>query len=128
MGESEKGQVEKQRTYSKSYRKINTTLGTYKPWSIIYIDEGGMVDPNGAMKAVNSIVAKCMRMQGPWIWRNPQTERLEFLHLQKSSNDIMEQSWNLYLEDASQTLPVENRAQTTPDEAPQGYSIARAAH
>ena len=81
-----------------------------------------MVDPSGAMKAVNSIVAKCMRMQGPWIWRNPQTERLEFLHLQKSSSDIMEQPWNLYLEDTSQTLPVENRAQTTPGEAPQERS------
>ena len=52
---------------------------------------------------------------------------LEFLHLQKSSSDIMEQSWNLYLEDTSQTLPVENRAQTTPGEAPQERSPDSAA-
>ena len=51
------------------------------------------------MEATYKIVSKCMQLQGPWCYLNPQSERLDFLHLTKSSADVVEQAWGFYLSD-----------------------------
>ena len=86
----------------KSYQVVNASMGTYKPFAVLVKDEGGKDDPE-CLQAAKKIAAKCVALGGPWVNWNVMSERLEFLHLRKEYNEIMQDSWQQYLEEKDET-------------------------
>jgi len=94
--------IVQKKVYVKSYQVVNASMGTYKPFAILVRDEGGKDDPE-CLLAAKKIAAKCVALGGPWVSWNVMSERLEFLHLRKEHNEIMQESWQKYLEEKDES-------------------------
>jgi len=96
--------------HTQSYKVVNQSLGTYKPFAVLVQDEGGKDDPE-ALNAAKKIASKCVALGGDWVSWNVMSERLEFLHLRREHNEIMSNKWELYLEETQkvQRAPASSR-------------------
>lgn len=90
--------VTKGKSYKESYNRISAEHGTYLPFYKVWEQEG--FDHSGLEAAVRHC-QKCLRMGGPWLQKNPLTERIEFLHYRRSLSDIMSKSWAVWREEQS---------------------------
>lgn len=100
--EQEFDTIVQKKIHIKSYQVVKASMGTYKPFAILVRDEGGK-DDSECLLAAKRIAAKCVSLGAPWVHWNVMSERLEFLHLRKEHNEIMQESWQQYLEEKQET-------------------------
>lgn len=88
------------KVYTKSYKVVSASMGTYKPFSMLVRDEGGDQE---ALDAAKRIASKCVILGGDWCSYNVMSERLEFLHLKREHNEIMTTMWQKYMEESNKS-------------------------
>eukprot|EP00973_Karenia_brevis_P061920 8612743-Karenia_brevis.AAC.1 len=92
--------MEKKKAHLRSHQKVDATKGRYLlPFKILE-EEGGKDDPE-AIAGSKLIMSKCAQMGAPWIWTNPQNERVHFLKFDRSTEDLFKKSWDLYQNELS---------------------------
>ena len=67
------------------------------------------------LAAARKHALKCIQMGPPWISKNPMTERIEYMHMERSVTEIFSQAWSLYeehMETKKAELPAPSRAST----------------
>ena len=84
-------------TYTQAWKRVDTTLGTYKTFGKIVLDEGGWTDPS-AIRGARELCKKALQLGGQWLFKNPQTGRTVCLHLELKWAETMERAWALYQE------------------------------
>ena len=89
--------IRQRKSFNESFRKVDTTQGTYRPFAYILKKEGGK-DDSAAVKAAINIAVKCANMGEPWVLYNTMSERWEFLYIIRSTSDVFERSWTLFEE------------------------------
>ncbi len=86
---------------SKTYKEVHETTGqkkgVYRPLGVIVKKEGGWNDPE-AVKGSFLLAAKCVLMGSPWVEMNPFTERVEFLHMERSTIDTFKKHWATHVD------------------------------
>jgi hypothetical protein len=78
-----------------SYKKVNFKRGNYRPFSMIFKNQGGAEDP-GAMRAAVNICRACIKMGGEWLNHNKMSGRLEFFDLEVGWEKDFSEAWSLY--------------------------------
>ena len=78
--------------YQKSYQNVDYTKGRYLPVGKIVQEEGGWDDAE-AVKGVMRLCARAIRLGEPWIKRNAQTGRLNYLYLEEGFEEKTSESW-----------------------------------
>ena len=84
-------------THLHAYQTIDGDDGEYLPFGAIVIKEGGWNDVH-AVEGTKNLVSQALAMGGQWLRRNPQTKRLEFLHLRKTKKSLMTEKWSMFVE------------------------------
>jgi hypothetical protein len=97
-------EIQKKQERSESYQRIDASKGTYLPFFVLWQKEGGPADPL-ALGAAIKHATKCVAMGGPWVSVNMLTERVEFLHLERSVSEVFTRCWTLYEIQVSTTSP-----------------------
>ena len=87
--------AQRSREKAESYKYVDETCGTYKPFSMVWKGEGGPED-KGALAAATKLANRCIEMGGKWIRLNKMTDRLEFLVVEAKYREIFEKSWSLH--------------------------------
>lgn len=85
-------QVQEKLEYKKQSMKRYTVKGTLVPFCKIVEREGGPNDP-AAVRASMLYGSKALKLGPPWIGYNSMTERVEFLQIEKSQEDIFQEAW-----------------------------------
>ena len=75
-----------------SWRRVDKKKGTYRPFSMLWANQGGHRDP-GAMTAALNIAKRCIAVGGTWLRFNDMSQRTEFLDLEVGFSEEFEQSW-----------------------------------
>ena len=88
-------EVQQKKEYVESYQRVDSSTGTYVPFFILWKREGGAKDP-GALAASVRHAKKALRMGPPWVTKNRMTERIEFLHLERSVAETFSKCWSMY--------------------------------
>ena len=57
-------------TYTQAWKRVDTTLGTYKTFGKIVLDEGGWTDPS-AIRGARELCKKALQLGGQWLFRHP---------------------------------------------------------
>ena len=109
------------KSHIQSYKVVNQSLGTYKPFSMLVQDEGGKDDAD-SLSAAKKIASKCVALGGDWVSWNVMSERLEFLHLRREHNEVMSNMWQLYLEESKQ-VPSSSSQGADPLQAQQDHAL-----
>lgn len=78
--------IRKGRVFTEAFRRVDLSVGTYRPFQAIVREEGGKDDPE-AVAAATRICVKCTQMGEPWVSYNKMSERLEFLYVVRSNCD-----------------------------------------
>ena len=86
----------------KEWRKFDVEKGTYMPLTKIFMEEGGQVDPKGALKATANYAARCGLLGGPWIMWNAMTQRKEYLYVTKGYKHEFGDTWSIFEEHCRQ--------------------------
>ena len=94
-GETKLECIRQGREKKESWKVIDSTKGTYKPFSILWRDQGGATDP-GAFAAARSIAQQCLQMSGRWCRIHPMTKRIEFLDLVTEFCEEHTKAWSLF--------------------------------
>ena len=89
------------KSHTLSYKVVNQSLGTYKPFSMLEQDAGSNHDPD-SLSAAKEIASKLVALGGDRVSWNVMSERFEFLHLRRERNEVMSNMWQLYLEESKQ--------------------------
>ena len=79
---------------------------------------GGKEDSE-CLQAAKRRAAKCVALGGPWAHWNWMSERLEFLHLEKQHNEIMQDSWQQYIEEGGEIARPAPQSSPGPDQLPE---------
>ena len=87
-------------SHTQAWKRVDTTLGTYKTFGKIVLDEGGWTDA-AAVKGARELVNKATLLGGQWLMKHPQTGRMVYLHLEFKWAEVMERSWMLFQEATS---------------------------
>jgi len=87
--------VEQVRVRSQTYKSVNFTRGVYRPFSVLYRNQGGPEDP-GAMLATLNIARSCLKLGGQWTRFNSMSKRMEFFELEAGWEKDMENAWSLF--------------------------------
>ena len=87
--------VMQERLRMTKYKTVNFKRGVYRPFSILYKNQGGKDDP-GAMRAALNIARSCIRLGGDWTKYNRMSKRLEFFELQSGWEQDLTEAWALY--------------------------------
>jgi len=87
-----KQEIREKRT---SYRRVDFKRGVYRPFSIIYKNQGGADDP-GAYKAAINICMACCSMGGDWVRENKMSGRMEYFELEQGWARDFTEAWSLY--------------------------------
>ena len=78
-----------------SYKRIDTTIGTYMSFWMVVGSEGGTVNHEAAQKssilAAVKYCSKCVAMGAPWVLVNNMTERVDFLKVKHQYEEHLEQ-------------------------------------
>lgn len=101
-------QVREKRT---AYKTVDKKKGVYRPFSMIWKNQGGKDDP-GALEAARNICERCVAMGGNWVRINPLSRRAEFLDLEVGWQEEFERSWSLYERRSQTSDGAEERAET----------------
>ena len=88
-------EVQQKKEYVESYQRVDSSTGTYVPFFIFWKREGGAKDP-GALAASVRHAKKALRMGPPWVTKNRMTDRIEFLHLERSVAETFSKCWSMY--------------------------------
>ena len=88
-------EVQQKKEYVESYQRVDSSTGTYVPFFILWKREGGAKDP-GALAASVRHAKKALRMGPPWVTKNRMTDRIEFLHLERSVAETFFKCWSMY--------------------------------
>ena len=102
----------------KSYQDAKASMGTYKPFAIMVRGEGGKEDSE-CLQAAKRIAAKRVALGGPWVHWNCMSERFELLHSEKQHNEIMQVSWQQYIEEGEETARPAPQSSPGPDQLPE---------
>jgi hypothetical protein len=86
--------------WSKSFSRIDSKKGTYKPFGKIVIDEGGWDDPE-AVAGATRLAVKCLLMGGDWVKWDAMTERLRLRHPEDSWQEDLREHWELFRQETS---------------------------
>ena len=81
-----------ERSQTKSFSKIDMTIGVHYPFEIIVKKKGGFKSKS-VVKAACTRVMKCIVMGPPFIEYNEMSERVEFLFVRKRNMDVFEKQW-----------------------------------
>ena len=83
------------KVFKKSWQRVDKTKGEYLPMGAIIIKEGGWSDKSAVQGGI-ALMQKCMTMGEPWLMKNPQTGRMNYLRLQFSYSEEFKQSWGQF--------------------------------
>ena len=83
------------RLYTEEHKLVDTSKGQYLPFAVLAEREGLTVDLVGALRAATCIATRCAQLGGNWVQRNPFTDRLEFLRLERQHHDVFTKAWSL---------------------------------
>ena len=86
--------VREERRHGETWRRIDTTRGSYFPFSKMVKEQGGDFE---ALVGCTKTVQKCLAMGPPWVHRHPQTERLEYCLLHFEFAEEFETSWSKWV-------------------------------
>lgn len=92
--------VTKKKVRSEVYQRVDASKGVYMPFFVLWQKEGGAVDPCALTAAVKH-ASRCLAMAGPWVSINPLTDRVEFLHLERSVSEVFTRCWSMFEEQTS---------------------------
>lgn len=94
-------ELQYKKTKVMSYQKIDKTVGKYLPFYRVWEAEGGPRDP-GALEASLKHCRRCVMMGPPFISMNGMTDRLEFLHIERSRSEVFSKCWSMFMTETSQ--------------------------
>ena len=83
------------REKSKSYKKVNFQRGKYKPFSMIWKNQGGRDDSRAYQAALN-ICRDCIKLGGEWVRLNKRSKRVEYFDLDEGWEKDFTEAWALY--------------------------------
>jgi hypothetical protein len=81
-----------QRTYSRSWTRIDRTRGNYRNFARLVVDFGGWQSKE-AIQGATTAANKCLAMGWPWIMVHPQSELLTFLVLDYGYEEQFSKAW-----------------------------------
>jgi hypothetical protein len=93
-------EVTKKKVRSEVYQRVDASKGVYMPFFVLWQKEGGAMDPCALAAAVKH-ASRCLAMAGPWVSINPLTDRVEFLHLERSVSEVFTRCWSMFEEQTS---------------------------
>ena len=93
-------QCQKFKVHSRNHRKIDVSKGRYKLPFRILKDQGGKDDPE-AIKGTKMILYRCLRMGFPYVSRDWQSGRVEFLVFERGVDELFEENWKIYEQEFS---------------------------
>ena len=96
------------KVFKKSWQRIDTTKGEYLPLGAIIIKEGGWSD-RSAIRGAIALAQKCVTMGEPWYMKNPQTGRINYLHLSFCFTEEFKQSWMQFKEEQTEKAKLSSR-------------------
>ena len=86
---------QKKKHKGSTHRHIDISRGRYKlPFKILE-DQGGANDPE-AVKGFKNIITKCIKMGYPFVKRQWQSKRFQFLEFEEEVNNQFENSWSIF--------------------------------
>ena len=109
--EFQKFKQEKQHT--KSWKRVDTTQGEYRPLGWIVGQEGGWDDPE-AVEGVKVLVNRCMWMGSPWWMINPQTGRVNYLYLKFKFKEEFSKAWTSFTAHYNEAKDIAKRPPVPP--------------
>ena len=62
-------------TYKQAWKRVDTTLGAYKTFGKIVLDEGGWTD-RAAIRGARELCKRAVQLGGQWLFKHPQTGRV----------------------------------------------------
>lgn len=104
-----------EKVHLRSWQRIDTTKGEYRPLGWIVIEEGGWDDPE-AVAGTKCLVNRCMWMGSPWWMINPQTGRVNYLYLKFQFKEEFTKAWKSYTIEYEEA---KNKATTTTTPVPE---------
>lgn len=108
--------IRRGKSYSKSWRNIDATKGTYLPLAKIIEEEGWVVDKKSAVAAGVRLATQCLTLGGQWVMKDQFTGQLNFLRLRRQHNEEMVEAWTTYMKagDSTDNRPEEILEKPTP--------------
>ena len=86
--------AKQQRIREDSVSHTDLKHARYRPFSIIWKNQGGLLDPD-ALQAARNIAEDCIRAGQPWWRMNKRSKRIEFADLDEGWNGDYTQTWAL---------------------------------
>ena len=80
----------------RTWKKVDTSKGTYMSASKIFTEEGGQTKAD--MEAAKNICQQCKLLGSPFIEYNKWSKRYDFLYFRKQNREEMERAWSLMQE------------------------------
>jgi hypothetical protein len=102
---------ERGKEFEKSWQDIDRDLGEMLPFGAIVVSYGGWSWPP-AVEGAKRCVAKCAKLGGKWMDRDPFSELSRFLVLRKQHDQIFHQKWREFEQEFDQ--PVDRVAVQAP--------------
>jgi Arc/MetJ-type ribon-helix-helix transcriptional regulator len=85
--------IEEDHMHVQTHLKSKTVKGTYVCFAKILEHEGGKDDP-AAWLAAAKYGSKCLTMGAPWTAYNSMTERVDYMLIQRSEEDVFTEAWS----------------------------------
>jgi hypothetical protein len=84
--------IEEDHMHTRTHTKIKKVKGTFVCFMKIVENEGGKDDPK-AWLAAAKYGSKCLTMGPPWTAYNTMTERVDFMLIERSEEDVFQEAW-----------------------------------
>ena len=85
--------LEEKKEHSKSWKRIDSTHFTYRPFGRLVLDLGGWTDPDAVQGATHGVL-QCIMMGDPFVKVHPQTKMLIFAIADISWTEQFEKCWS----------------------------------
>lgn len=91
----ELSKIELSKDYTKSYEEVEKDTGTYRVFACLVEKLGFRFDPKGAVRRATAYAERCIALGGKWCLTSDMHNEVEFYHLKKEHQTIMNEKWRL---------------------------------